>query len=575
MKTYSRVLSMFLVVVMCFGLFSMSAYATGFDFGGEGSSAPAAPAESGFEFNPGYDYGSSVAEKPANDDSFSLNIPENTVEFQEPKQEEKPAVTEGFQFEDTATFNTPYSEMGTNPEFEVSPVDVSKTDPVDVVITLKTGSGKMDGDTFPAGLAYSTSPTGADLVAMTAGVAYKMESGKLTLLKTWLKSLPAGTYYFYGRRYENVPVKLGFINVNAGDPSDYGTFRINNTPYDKNDPTVKLINVEALDAKGRDTLAKMDGFGVANASGSYAHPLTVNEYDRPSTGYPVTLAERYLDSLPDGEYYLIGFPTVGSTRDQINLGKFIVKSADHPISGPETLTPDGQVWYSGTDPLVYFSTVYEKAGLNWNYAGVGYDVIIPDIRYSTRADMIGATSVRIDQYWDLGYGYFMLGQNFLSSLSAEHTYYLQVVDARHPNLLYSNVVSFRVGPTLRALDTDKHVINSTRSLRFRSSAPISRVYVGNIELTDPADFGVSWDGQTVTLSYEFLNKRSAGNTYTIKVLTTTGEYAATTFQVLTTAQGSASPRTGDESNLGLWAAFLLLSGTAIVVMVPKLRKHEM
>ena len=56
--------------------------------------------------------------------------------------------------------------------------------------------------------------------------------------------------------------------------------------------------------------------------------------------------------------------------------------------------------------------------------------------------------------------------------------------------------------------------------------------------------------------------------------TTDGEWAATTFQVLTTAQGSASPRTGDESNLGLWAAFLLLSGTAVVVLVPKLRKHD-
>ena len=44
--------------------------------------------------------------------------------------------------------------------------------------------------------------------------------------------------------------------------------------------------------------------------------------------------------------------------------------------------------------------------------------------------------------------------------------------------------------------------------------------------------------------------------------------------MLTTAQGSASPRTGDESNLGLWAAFLLLSGTAVVVLVPKLRKQE-
>ena len=57
-------------------------------------------------------------------------------------------------------------------------------------------------------------------------------------------------------------------------------------------------------------------------------------------------------------------------------------------------------------------------------------------------------------------------------------------------------------------------------------------------------------------------------------LDTNGEWASTTFQVLTTAQGSASPRTGDESNLGLWAAFLLLSGTAVVVLIPKLRKHD-
>ena len=55
-----------------------------------------------------------------------------------------------------------------------------------------------------------------------------------------------------------------------------------------------------------------------------------------------------------------------------------------------------------------------------------------------------------------------------------------------------------------------------------------------------------------------------------------GLYAmVVTFQILTTGQASSSPRTGDESNLGLWAAFLLLSGTAVVVLLPKLRKHEM
>ena len=96
------------------------------------------------------------------------------------------------------------------------------------------------------------------------------------------------------------------------------------------------------------------------------------------------------------------------------------------------LTPDGQVWYGGTDPLTFYCDIFDAAGRNWNYKGYGWDVIVPDIRVSTRSDMVGATSVRIDQYWDLGYGYFMLGQNFLSSLSADETSYMQVIDARHP-----------------------------------------------------------------------------------------------------------------------------------------------
>ena len=43
MKTISKVLSMFLVVVMCFGLFATSAYASeNFDFGNENSGSFAA-----------------------------------------------------------------------------------------------------------------------------------------------------------------------------------------------------------------------------------------------------------------------------------------------------------------------------------------------------------------------------------------------------------------------------------------------------------------------------------------------------------------------------------------------------
>jgi hypothetical protein len=316
------------------------------------------------------------------------------------------------------------------------------------------------------------------------------------------------------------------------------------------------------------------GFGVAATNGSYTRVLSAaSDYIYSGTN-SIELDNKYLNNLSDGEYWLIGFPVENRTSEQKKLGKFIVKSSDIDDKALGFLSPDNQVWYSGTDPLSFYCDIFNAAGKEWNFKGYGEDVIVPDIRVSTRSNMSGAVSVRIDQYWDLNYGYFMLGQNFLSTLSPEETYYMQVVDARHPNTLYSNVVTFRVGPTLRAIDTDKHVINSTRSLRFRSSSPVSEVYVGNIQLTDYNDYGVSYDGKTITLSYEFLNKRSPGNTYTIKVRNTNGEWASTTFQVLTTAQGSASPRTGDESNLGLWAAFLLLSGTAVVVLIPKLRKHD-
>ena len=396
------------------------------------------------------------------------------------------------------------------------------------------------------------------------------DKNKVTISESVLKALPNGDYNFLGFAtigQASAQVNLGMFTIK----SDYGEFTIQNSPYDKNlDGASPIIATE----KTSGAMKRMNGFGVASVNGSYAQPLSVNNYTRSGDEKSVRLETRYLDTLEDGQYYLIGFPTLGSTATQVILGTFIVRSGYYTIAGTAMLTPDEQVWYSGSDPLTFYSEIHELAGKGWNYKPYEWDTIVPDIRVSTYSDMRSPTSVRIDQYWDLNYGYIMLGANYLNSLSAEHTYYMQVIDARHPDILYSNVVSFRVGPTLRALDTDKHVINSTRSLRFRSSEPVARVYVGNIELTDPADFGISWDGRTVTLSFEFLNKRTGGNTYTIKVLTTGGEYASTTFQVLTTAQGSASPRTGDESNLGLWAAFLLLSGTAIVVMVPKLKKHD-
>ncbi len=580
MNTFSKGLSMFLVVVMCFSLFATSAFATnGFDFG-DGTAATAAGG--GFSFEQSGTFAGagssdtftldSTVQSTA--DSFTLDtdsLQTETAETAETANEVKTAAaTDSFSFtsSNTATFETKYSDMS-NPTFTITPTTFDKSSTDDVEIT--SSNGKLTGDTFSNGFAYSTSSTGSNLTALVQGSHYALTDDTLTIYNSFLKTLDPGVYYFYGRRIDDVPVKLGFINVNKGD-YDTADVTIGNSPYEKSSLYGTVVD-DPITATGTVITSMDGGFGVASVSGTYTRILLAGR-DYLVSGTTVVLDTDYLDTLSDGEYYLIGFPVENNTSEQVKLGKFIVMSTDASSGAEGILTPDGQIWYSGTDPLTFYCDIFEDAGLDWNYKGYSYGVIVPDIRVATNSSMNGATSVRIDQYWDLGYGYFMLGQNFLNTLSADETYYMQVIDARHPDDLYSNVVSFRVGPTLRAIDTDKHVLNSTRSLRFRSSATISEVYVGNIQLTDAADYGVSWDGKTVTLSFEFLNKRSGGNTYTIKVRTTDGEWASTTFQVLTTAQGSASPRTGDESNLGLWAAFLLLSGTAVVVLVPKLKRHD-
>ena len=581
MKTFSKVLSMFLVVVMCFGLFATSAYASeNFDFGNENSGSFAA-ADS-FTASDSFDFGgpSSIAaadtfNAPAAAAEAESFVLAQEAEAQPVQQEaEAPVVAEpngNFQFEgltQAETFDTPYEDM--------NPAEKDKVTDMDSHITTnKDGSIKMTGVQFDTFKSYKIASGVNFEDSVTVPNEYLERKETYVELKSeWVKMQAPGYYTIWGIKIsDGMPVKIGSFQINKGT---YNNIVVSPAEYTK-PVAYGTGGTGGVAASGTD-IALFDRFGVASVTGSYTHILSVSEYR--TYGTPVNeirLEESYLKGLDDGEYYLIGFPSGSSTSNQVRLGgtngtKFIIRSGK--TGGTYSLTPDYQMWYGGTDPLSFYSEIHDIAGKDWNYKGYEWDVTVPDIIVSTRSSMSGATSVRIDQYWDLGYGYIMLGTNFLNSLNPEETYYMQVIDARAPDLVRSNVVSFRVGPTLRAIDTDKHVINSTRSLRFRSSSPVSEVYVGNIPLTDAADYGVSWDGKTVTLSFEFLNKRTPGNTYTIKVRTTDGNYASTTFQVLTTAQGSASPRTGDESNLGLWAAFLLLSGTAVVVLVPKLRKNN-
>ena len=242
------------------------------------------------------------------------------------------------------------------------------------------------------------------------------------------------------------------------------------------------------------------------------------------------------------------------------------------LSNPENdqnldiVIAERDVWYYGEEPMIFESprikALNDESGPNANYVGVRLGT---SSLYQYSWDTFDFWS------WDK---YVKLGDKQMNSLRPGH-YYLWIYDVRHPDI-HTSTAEFDVieVATLEPYSTDKHVVNSSKSLRFIASEEIdpNSVWVGSRKLYDANDFFVSNDRKNITLSPDFLNARQTG-TYTISALTKGGETIKTNFYILSTAQASSSPRTGDESQIGLWAAFLLLSGAAIVVMVPKLRKN--
>ncbi|MBQ9687177.1 MAG: hypothetical protein IJV41_11660 [Oscillospiraceae bacterium] len=141
--------------------------------------------------------------------------------------------------------------------------------------------------------------------------------------------------------------------------------------------------------------------------------------------------------------------------------------------------------------------------------------------------------------------------------------------------------SFYIG----AVGTDTHAVTSDKSLKFRANKTVEKVFVGGTKVNQQLEYGKDFyftttneSNDTVVLTADFLGERTPGATYTLYVKNG-DDVASTTFKITgsstrTVGTSSTSPRTADESNIGLWAALLLLSGAAVVVCVPKLRKHK-
>ena len=132
-------------------------------------------------------------------------------------------------------------------------------------------------------------------------------------------------------------------------------------------------------------------------------------------------------------------------------------------------------------------------------------------------------------------------------------------------------VKFTTAPSVVAKNGSNHTKGGSKDLVFTSSDAVTEVYVGKTKL-DSEKYSLSSDGKTITLKAAFLNTLKADTTYTLTVNGSAGA-ASTTFKILSPGSAASNPKTGDESNVALWAAVLVLSGAAAAALMPRRKKQ--
>lgn len=164
----------------------------------------------------------------------------------------------------------------------------------------------------------------------------------------------------------------------------------------------------------------------------------------------------------------------------------------------------------------------------------------------------------------------VIKSSYLATLSAgQHTLR---VETRYNNNTSSGsaYATITINGTANAIYGDNaHVRGNANNLIFTSSGGVKNVYISN-QLIDPANYTLSADGKTLTLKANFLNLLNYG-TYTMKLDTQSGGTETTSFRIVT---ANYAPATGDESNLAIWVAVLLISGVGAIALIPR-RKKEM
>ena len=592
MKTLSKVLCLLMVAVMCMSFFGASASALSLNIGGSGSSstgsvnipvsiseddeAEATPTPAP-KATPALDAGFGAGEP---DEAYSPEVEDDDEDYSNAVDKMAEALKNGqrtIKFSGYFCFD---KELVIEKNMDVSFVlaegcEVEDTDKIIVNGTARiSGTGSMGalptvnegGKLFISGGSFTEDPS----KYLAEGYKVDTSSGYFDVVKdTAAADEP---------KAEDEPEdKDVSVYVNP----DTGVKKIQLSTYDY----VKGSTEEFMATFDTESDGDFAFFFIAKSSKTTITDEDLLAYydisysDTTATLYGIN---KYLDGLAEGSYWFGGGCYKGSAADpeSVKYSKQTLQIRNKEV--PSTGDGTGGILVSVYDKQYTANGGWESGDGHLHFVYTPGDYTVFKITIDDLDHKVTLT-LNNEQWYDQGGGYFYVGESqFLNQLSkGEHTITLHAKD-KNGNVFTGScnfIVLQDPAPVLEFSGTYKHVINSGKSLKLKSSEPIKAVYAGKngtqLDNFDYTMYKLSNDGKTLTLTPEFLNARTAGYSYALWVEDTSGnESNVVYFQILTTAQANASVDTGDASDIALWAAFLILSGAAVAVALPRVKKSS-
>lgn len=302
-------------------------------------------------------------------------------------------------------------------------------------------------------------------------------------------------------------------------------------------PTVKFSATHYTKGSNTDIEITVSDMADDILFGSELKPIEDNYWSYDTNSGKYTVSSKFFEAQPEGDLPM-----------GLRYGEMSFTLNGFKVNGNATIKPynyvdkDGKsVWPYGSDTLGFKVSPDVK--------GVTIDgTELTDKQYSV--DKNGILWIAASKLQKLNYGKHSIVVN-TSYGDVEGEFYTKV--------------------GVEPKNEDYHVKGGKKNLSFVSSEPVKEVYVGR-EVLKSSYYSLSKDRMTITLNADFMNRLKADVTYSLTVTTEAGN-ASCNFRILSPGSAANRPQTGDESNMLIWAAVMVLSGAAVVALVPRKKKN--